>query len=126
MQELLLSNVEVTDGISTKSGSPKPYSIRTCEVLNRAFNSSRGERKTVSVGLKPAELSVADDFFAELLATFQREFDGLPIPYNFETTMDGNGRTILVAFSKVQPSRVTTTIETKPPASSFAPEKLVK
>lgn len=124
--QLLLSNVEVTDGISTKSGSPKPYSIRSCEVLRPAVNSARGERKTISIGVKTSELSVSDDFFPELMATFQREFDGSPVLYDFQTSMDDNGRTILIGFGKVQPTKSTTTIEAKPPASSFATDKLGK
>jgi len=122
MQKLLLSNVEVTEGISEKSGSPKPYSIRSCLILNRAISSSRGNRKTTSIGLSVSEVPVADDFFSELSAVFHREFDGMPIYYNFETTMDGNGRNILIGFSPEQPSKSTVTIEAKPPAS-FMPDK---
>ena len=109
MQTLLLANVEVTTGISEKSGSPKPYQISSATVLNPALGFERGNRKSVSVGLTSSELSVADVFFPELMATFERDFDGVPIAYDFETTMDGNGKIILMRFAK------------KPAAAPFIP-----
>lgn len=100
MQSFLLSNVEVTTGISEKSGTPKPYQISSATVLNRSLGFERGNRKTVSVGLTSAELSVSDAFFPELLATFDKDFQGIPISYDFDTTMDSNGKTILIGFVK--------------------------
>lgn len=97
--QLLLSNCEATTGVSEKSGTPRPYSIFSATVLNPAQSIERPNRKTKSIGLTSSELSVNDEFYSELSAVFNREFSGMPILYDFLTTMDANGKTILIGFA---------------------------
>lgn len=98
--KILLSQVSSTSGTSLKTGVPKPYQIYSARALFPFVEVDTSSRKVSGSGLSESELSVADFFFSELFATFQRDYVGLPVFYDLATSADGNGRIVLIGFEK--------------------------
>lgn len=98
MARYLVSLVNKRDGVKAETGNK--YSIPRA-FIHVPFLPSSTQNWTLSgVGNTEVELVVSETFYSELEAKFRADFKGTPIHYDFETSLDREGKNVLIGFEK--------------------------
>ncbi len=94
----LVSAVYMNSGTSSKTG--QPFSLPRANVSVPFQGRESPNYQVRGVGLSSVEMTVSDAFYSGLLKEFQAGFNGMPLAMDFETSMDYEGKNVLVGFAK--------------------------
>jgi hypothetical protein len=98
MARYLVSLVNKRDGVKAETGNK--YSIPRAFVLVPFHEASTANWNLTGIGTTQVELVVAESFYPTLENKFKLDFKGSPILYDFEVSLDRDGKNVLVGFEK--------------------------
>ena len=98
INSFLVASVFVNTGIGKESGNP--FEMQRVGVLTSREDVDTKTFQSHGVGLSVVELSVSPNFFTALHNQFLKDFQGLPLLYSLETSLDREGRNRVVGFGK--------------------------
>lgn len=93
MSVLIIAGVSNMAGVSKASGNQ--YSMNRVIALIPSENRDTANYSLKSLGLRTVELEVGSNCYQALHDRFQQNFKGLPVPIDVETSMNGEGKTVI-------------------------------
>ena len=94
----LVAAVHQSSGTARATGNP--YAIPRASVLTPFQNRQTANQTVVGNGYAFIDLTVSETFYPALSKHLALNFKGQPLELDFETSLDREGRNVLIGFEK--------------------------
>lgn len=101
--KLLVQSISTATGLSKATNTPFSIPQLVCLIPFETVETSKYQNR--GVGLTTVQMQVANDFFPELERELTAKFQGMPIVFDFTTSVNSRGQTIITGFEQ-QPAIV--------------------